>query len=29
MVDVNRLAITLFIARSKTNGHSIAPNNLS
>jgi hypothetical protein len=24
MVDVNRLAITLFIARSKTNGHALA-----
>ncbi|MDX9759087.1 MAG: hypothetical protein RBU27_08005 [Bacteroidota bacterium] len=24
MVDVNRLAITLFIARSKTNGHAFA-----
>lgn len=26
MVDVNRIAITLFIARSRTNGHSIAAN---
>jgi hypothetical protein len=29
MVDVNRLAITLFIARSKSNGHSIVANSLS
>lgn len=29
MVDVNRLAITLFIARSKTNGSSIAANTLT
>lgn len=26
MVDVNRIAITLFIARSRTNGHSITAN---
>lgn len=26
MVDVNRIAITLFIARSRTNGHNLAAN---